>query len=138
MDTILGTAGGIPLALSIGALTIAFNHRVAEWASDTKISRTSKDKDKIRAAGSARHAWLLALGTLGVASTAVCGQNPWLLLSQINTVTPAAQAAVSGLSWGGAATIAGAVAEEWDNYDEGWKVLITGASLAGLLGLSIM
>jgi hypothetical protein len=138
MNVLLGTAGGIPLALSIGALTIAFNERAASWASDTKASRASKDKDKIRAAGTARHAWLLALGTLGVASSAVCGQNPWLLLSQLDTVTPAAQAAVSGLSWGAAATIAGAVAEEWDNYDEGWKVLITGASLGGLLGLSMM
>ena len=143
MSGILSFAGGVPLGLSIAALTVAFNYRTADWMTDWRRARKSEDKDFKRATEVRRHAYLLGLGSIGVASSIVTRQNPFLLIkaSPILTqgVTNLSQAAIGsvGLSWGGAATVVSAVCDEWEDYSDGAKAGITGASLVGLLATSL-
>jgi len=135
MSGILTFAGGVPIGLSIAALTVAFNYRTADWLSEWRLAKKSDDKRFKRAAELRRHAYLLGMGTLSVASVAIARQNPLLLLRAAGSAPAFNQAALGpiGMSWGGAATIVGAVCDEWDYYSDGTKAAVTGASLVGLL-----
>jgi len=137
-----GLLGGVPLGLSIAAVTVGFNYKLADWASNFKDARASKDNRLARAAELRRHAYLLVLGCLGLASTVIARKSPFLPLRYFATGTtaPELRAAIGpvGLSWGGAMTVVGAVMDEWDHYNEGARVLITGATLAGLLAVAMI
>ena len=134
--------GGVPLGLSIAAVTVGFNYKFADWASNLKSARASKDATLARAAELRRHGYLLLLGGLGLASTVIARKSPFLPLRSLaaGSTTPELRGALGpiGLSWGGGMTVVGAVLDEWDHYNEGARVLITGATLAGLLAVAMI
>ncbi len=127
----LNAAGGIPLALSVGFLSAGFNWKFADWIAGVKsggdrIPRENEIK---------RHGVLLGLGALSLLSGGFTSRSHLLLLKgalEASARTSRTMAGV-GLAWGGALTIGTSVAWEWDHYDDGWKVAITGGSLAGLV-----
>lgn len=126
-------ARGIPFALAAGALTYGFNYRLSEWGAEYSKALQSKEQDRIRAAQLRRHNYLLTAGTVGLISSMGFRRCLFPFLTQ----KPVGAMAVGlGVAWGGALTIASAVFDEWDHYDEGWKLSITGASLLGLLAAS--
>jgi hypothetical protein len=137
-----GLLGGVPLGLSIAAVAVGFNYKLADWASNLKDARASKDAALTRAAELRRHAYLLGLGSLGLASTVIARKSPFLPFRYLATgsTAPELRAALGpiGLSWGGGLTVVGAVMDEWDHYNEGARVLITGATLVGLLAVAMV
>lgn len=132
---------GLPIGLSVAALSVAFNWKFADWASGVKSSRgfnrhQAAANPNSRSDELKRHGILIGLGALGLASSAM-GPSPLMFLKQgLEVAREPKTMAVAGLAWGGAVTIASAVAQEWDHYDDGWKVAITGGSLAGLLAMA--
>jgi hypothetical protein len=137
MSGILSFAGGVPLGVSIAALTVAFNYRTADWLAETKKARLSDDKRYKRSSELRRHFYLLGLGTLGVACAVLARTNPLFILRAAPVANQATLGPI-GVSWGGAATVIGAVCDEWEEYGDGAKVSITGASLVGLLWAAAM
>ncbi len=144
---------GIPLALSVTALSCAFNYKLSDWCSGAsnndklirdKGSRAEDSRAEIRAAEVRRHGYLLATGALCLVPTVIGSTNPLtvftsgLLKSGAFQIRPTGQMALAGLAYGGAATIVTGVCMEWDHYEDGWKVAITGGSLFALLGGALL
>jgi hypothetical protein len=123
-------AYGIPVAVTAAALYFGFNHKLAGWASNMREHRNSKDNLRIRAAQTRQHGLLLASGTIGVALG--------IPLARVASIGPVGRIAFLGVAGGGALTVVAAVIGEWEHYNEGQKVLITGGTLAGLLGAAIV
>lgn len=126
---VLGLARGFPLSLSTGALAFGFNYKLSEWMAEINSARRSKDERRVRVAELRQHNFLLASGAIGLAS---------IPLSCLRLTNAAASMALMGVGWGSAASVVSAVFCEWDNYDDGWKVFVTGSSLFGLIAAAVM
>ena len=125
----LNLAQGVPLAVTAAALSFGFNQKFAGWASDIKEQRRSNDKLRIRAAETRQHGFLLTQGTVGV--------SIGIPLSTLPRFGPVGKVAFLGVAGGSALTVVAAIVDEWEHYNEGKKVLITGSALAGLLRAAI-
>ncbi len=128
--TILNVAGGIPLALSVGLLSAGFNWKFANWTAGIKSDTAPTRQTEIK-----RHGVLLGLGALTLLAGGFTARSHMLLLRgalDASAKTSRTMAGI-GLAWGGALTIGTSITCEWDHYDDGWKVAITGGSLAGLV-----
>ncbi len=122
----------IPLALSTTALTCAFNYKLSDWASN--VSRDTSES--VRRAGELRRTgYLLGLGLLSMAPELIGGLATGAAPFKFR---PSEQMALLGLAWGGCLTIVTGVFQEWDHYNDGTKVIITGGSLLGLLAGAIL
>ena len=128
----LNVAGGFPLALSVGFLSAGFNWNFADWTAGIK---SSDSRPIPRESELKRHGVLLGLAALHLLLGGFTSRSHMLLLRgalETSAKTPRTMAGI-GLAWGGALTIGTAVVDEWDHYDDGWKVAITGGSLVGLV-----
>ena len=119
----------IPFALATAALSLGFNYSLAEWAANLKEIRKSDNFKLIRSAEVAKHGYLLSSGAICLAAGTT--------MSAISPITCGGRMACAGVAWGGAGTLLSAVFQEWDNYDDGRKTVITGGSLLGVIAAAM-
>lgn len=141
--SVLSIGRGIPLALSIAALSVSFNWKFSEWIAGVGPQDSGNRLHHIpgpnrRDAELKRHGYLLGLGAIGLISAGVSPSAMQLVKLGVNTLRTPRTMALAGMAWGGALTIGSAIVAEWDHYSDGWKVTVTGGSLAALLAAAAL
>jgi len=119
----------LPIALATAALSLGFNYNLAEWGANLKELRKTDNFRLIRSAEEAKHGYLLSSGAICLAAGTTT--------SALSSIRCGGRMACAGVAWGGAGTLLSAVFNEWDNYDDGRKAVITGGSLIGVIAAAM-